>query len=68
MNSHDLIDLAQLCEMGKMTKASYRQLRAQGKTPTAYKMGRNLYFRKADAEQWLLNVRMVRMDPPRRIA
>ena len=68
MTPNDLIDLAELCERGKMTKASYRQLRAQGKTPVAYKMGRSLYFRKTDAEQWLLNVRMVRLDPPRRIA
>jgi len=67
-STNDLIDLAELCEMGKLTKDSYRQLRRQGKTPVAYKMGRNLYFKRADAEAWLVNVRMVRLDPPRRIA
>lgn len=67
-STDDLIDLAELCAMAKMTKDNYRQLRRQGKTPVAYKMGRALYFKKADAEQWLVNVRMVRMDPPRRIA
>jgi hypothetical protein len=62
----DLITLDELCEMGRMGKDAYRHLRRQGKTPTAYKLGKRLYFRRADAEAWLVSTRMVRIDPPRR--
>ena len=51
--------------MGKFSKQSYRGLRQQGKTPVAYKMWKRLYFKRGDAEAWLVNVRMVRIDPPR---
>ena len=61
----ELITLDELCEMGKFSKQSYRGLRQQGKTPVAYKMGKRLYFKRGDAEAWLVNVRMVRIDPPR---
>jgi len=61
----ELITLDELCEMAKMTKPTYQGLRRQGKTPVAYRMGRRLYFKRGDAEAWLVNVRMVRIDPPR---
>jgi hypothetical protein len=67
-STHDLIDLGELCELGKFSKDAYRALRRRGLTPVAYKMGRNLYFKRSDAEAWLLNVRMVRLDPPKRVA
>ena len=67
-STNDLIDLGELCQMGKFSKDAYRSLRRKGLTPTAYKMGRNLYFKRSDAEQWLVNVRMVRLDPPKRVA
>lgn len=64
----DLITLDELCAMGRMGRDAYRNLRRQGRTPVAYKMGRRLYFRRSDAEAWVLNERMVRIDPPRRLA
>jgi hypothetical protein len=61
----DLITLDELCSMGRMGKDGYRSLRRQGKTPTAYRIGRRLYFRRDDAEKWLVTTRAVRIDPPR---
>ena len=61
----ELITLDELYEMAKMTKPTYQGLRQQGRTPVAYRMGRRLYFKRGDADAWLVNVRMVRIDPPR---
>jgi hypothetical protein len=62
----DLISLDELCRMGRMGRDAYRNLRRQGRTPTAWKLGRRLYFKRSDAEAWLLSERMVRIDPPAR--
>ncbi len=64
MHSDDLIDLDQLCELGRMGKDAYRHQRRQGTTPPAYKIGRRLYFKRADALEWLHTVRMVPLDVP----
>lgn len=55
----DLVTLDELCEMGFMGKDNYRHMRRAGKTPPAIKIGRRLYFRKKEAEDWVRNVRMV---------
>jgi predicted DNA-binding transcriptional regulator AlpA len=66
--AEELITLDELCEMARMGRDAYRNLRRQGRTPVAYKMGRRLYFRRSEAEAWVINERMMRIDPPRRLA
>lgn len=61
----DLVILDELCEIGKLSKRSYRCLREQGRTPVAYRMGRRLYFKRGDVQAWMTTVRMVRIDPLR---
>ena len=53
------------CEIGKLSKPSYRRLRQQGKTPVAYKMGTRLSFKWGDAGTLPVNVLLVHIDPPR---
>jgi hypothetical protein len=61
----EVITLDELCEIGRLSKRSYRCLREQGRTPVAYRMGRRLYFKRGDVQAWMTTVRMVRIDPPR---
>ncbi|MSW81588.1 MAG: helix-turn-helix domain-containing protein [Actinobacteria bacterium] len=61
----EVITLDELCEIGQLSKRSYRCLREQGRTPVAYRMGRRLYFKRGDVQAWMTTVRMVRIDPPR---
>lgn len=55
----DYMDLNELCRLAYMGKAGYRNLRRQGKTPPAFKVGRRLLFKREDVAHWLTTVRIV---------
>jgi hypothetical protein len=57
----DLVTIDWLCERARVGKAGLRNIRRNGRGPTSYKMGRRLYFRRTEAEDWLRNVRLVRV-------
>jgi len=54
--------LDDLCEAAGIAKSTYRWLAKSGNVPTAYKVGRRLYFRPEDAQRWL-DSRIQRIDP-----
>ena len=60
----DLIDMRELCSLARMGPAGYRNLRRQGKTPPAYKIGRRLFFKRDEVEHWLTTVRIVPVPLP----
>lgn len=49
----ELLTLDEVCAAGKLTKGGFRNLRQQGLTPPAYRIGRRLWFRREDVESWL---------------
>jgi predicted site-specific integrase-resolvase len=56
--------LDELCERAGIAKSTYRHLAKTGRVPTAYKVGRRLWFRPEDAQRWL-DSRVIRIDPVR---
>lgn len=64
MIDDDLIDLDELCRLGRMGKDAYRHQRRQGRTPQAYRIGRKLFFRRSDALDWLETVRVIPVIAP----
>ena len=58
------ISLDELCERARISKTTYRWLKKEGRVPTAYKVGRRLYFTPTDATKWLES-RVQRIDPVR---
>lgn len=49
----DLIPLARVCELGRITPSGFRNLRQQGRVPAGVRIGRQLWFRRTDVEAWL---------------
>jgi predicted DNA-binding transcriptional regulator AlpA len=53
-NAHDdLIPLDEVCALGRITPSGFRNLRQQGRVPQGWRIGRRLYFRRADVDTWL---------------
>jgi len=49
----NLLTLDEVCDIARITKSGYRHLRAIGRAPRAVRMGRRLYFDRADIDSWL---------------
>lgn len=59
----ELLTVDELCRMLRVTRDAIYQRRARGSGPTAYRLGRRLFFKRRDVMAWVEAQREMPAEP-----
>lgn len=55
-DDEDLLTIAEVAEMAKMTSDALRYMRKDGRGPDGFRLGKHVVFRRGKVRQWIAEI------------